>query len=133
MRNKSQWPGDQQYTDSNQQTSNLFFFGRYKDDAELDALLQTRSRWGDPMAAAAARKQREAMRNASTAGRGEVAGVQKRPVYMGDAWINRFSIKPGFRWDGVDRSNGWEQKRFLHLNNRKHFRGQAAAWSMSDM
>ena len=42
-----------------------------------------------------------------------------KPTYQGNFPSNRFDIKPGYRWDGVDRSNGYEKERFRRINDRK--------------
>ncbi|KAJ1808670.1 Pre-mRNA-splicing factor cwc26 [Coemansia sp. RSA 2598] len=63
----------------------------------LDAEKRARMHWDDPALQFLENKKTE---------------KTKFPVYKGYAPPNRFNVRPGYRWDGVDRSNGFEAEYF---------------------
>lgn len=80
---------------------------RYADDKELNEELKEQDRWNDPAAAFLTKK------------KGAARSKTGRPAYMGAAAPNRFGIRPGHRWDGVDRGNGFEVKWFQAQNRKR--------------
>ena len=76
---------------------------RYKDDTEMNRELKEKGRWGDP-------------------GAGFIEGKKATDGYQGAAEPNRFGIRPGKRWDGVDRGNGFERKWFLAQNKKREIK-----------
>ncbi|XP_034281114.1 BUD13 homolog [Pantherophis guttatus] len=97
---------------------------RYIDDQDLDQMLREQEREGDPMA--------DFMRKKKAAKEGQ--GTKEKPKYNGPAPpLNRFNIWPGYRWDGVDRSNGFEKKRFARIASKKATQELAYKWSVEDM
>ena len=96
---------------------------RYKDDQDLDRMLKDQTRDGDPMLAYLSKKKNQQKDNKLS-----------KPKYNGPTPpSNRFSIWPGYRYDGVDRSNGFEKKRFLAINETKSFNEAKYKWSVEDM
>lgn len=94
-------------------------FERRRDDEALNAMQKEEMRWNDPAAAFLSKPQTKG---------------PKKPEYKGPPPPpNRFGIKPGYRWDGVDRSNGFEKKYFQRLNERQRVGQEAYQWSVDDM
>ncbi|KAI9676674.1 MAG: hypothetical protein M1829_002992 [Trizodia sp. TS-e1964] len=93
---------------------------RGADDAELNEELRAEQRWNDPAAAFLAKK----------GGAGKSASG--RPVYGGAAMPNRYGIRPGYRWDGVDRGNGFEAEWFKARNRRENLKNLDYAWQMDE-
>ena len=66
---------------------------------------------------------------------------RRKPLYNGpNVAPNRFTfatgkrpVLPGYRWDGVDRSNKLEKKVLLKINERGELREDEYKWSVSDM
>ncbi|KAK4521213.1 Arrestin_C domain-containing protein [Mucor velutinosus] len=95
---------------------------RYADDEDLNEELKEKERWNDPAAGFLTKK--------TTTSKGKRL---VKPTYKGAWKPNRFMIPPGYRWDGVDRSTGFEDTFLLQQNQAKSFAAQAHAWSTEDM
>ncbi|XP_065646933.1 BUD13 homolog isoform X2 [Hydra vulgaris] len=93
---------------------------RYKDDKDLDDLLRNKSRDEDPMLNYIIKSKSK--------------NKLQKPKYNGPTPPpNRFNIWPGYRYDGVDRSNGFEKRRFMEISKRKSFETEKYKWSVEDM
>lgn len=117
-------------------------FTRTRDDPDLDKYLKERVRWGDPMAHLVKNKnnvpvledlgERQEMRDSG------FIIPQDVPLH---SWLkrgihpppNRYGIKPGRHWDGVDRSTGFEKDSFKNKNEKKANELEAYLWSVSEM
>ena len=78
-------------------------FARYQIDENFDSELKKKNRFGDPLAEF------------------RTGPDKKRKLN----WENRFGIVPGKMWDGVDRTNGFEQ-RWLAKQGRKEWENSMA-------
>jgi len=65
----------------------------------------------------------------------KLEGKRKRmPQYQGpQPPMNRYNIPPGYRWDGVDRSNGFEKRLLTQGINKVAQEEEAYKWSTEDM
>ena len=92
---------------------------RGADDEKMNAELKERERWNDPMAQLLATK-----KSSSKGGKSKGGGK----TYQGAFEPNRYGIRPGWRWDGVDRGNGFERKWFAARNAKKDKEALKIAW-----
>ncbi|KAF2687157.1 hypothetical protein K458DRAFT_361648 [Lentithecium fluviatile CBS 122367] len=92
---------------------------RYADDAELNDEMKEQGRWNDPAAGFLKKKK---------AGR----SITGKPLYKGAFQPNRYGIRPGHRWDGVDRSNGFETEWFKSRNRKANLEKMEYAWQMDE-
>jgi pre-mRNA-splicing factor CWC26 len=96
-------------------------FARHQDDEQLEELRRREIRMDDPMARYAVKRQRK-------------TALPTRPVYKGPPpKPNRYGIRPGYRWDGIDRGNGFEDKILAHTFNQQHREEKAYRWRSADM
>ncbi|CAF3731612.1 unnamed protein product [Rotaria sordida] len=102
---------------------------RYRDDTDLDTMLKQKQREDDPMLKYLSNRTSDVGDRTNNSN-----SVPAKPRYRGpDPQKNRFDIWPGYRWDGVDRSNGYERKLFESIANRHAKSQEAYLWSVEDM
>ncbi|KAL6244373.1 Pre-mRNA-splicing factor cwc26 [Rhinocladiella similis] len=114
--------------------------GRGADDEDMNEDLRRAVRWDDPMAAYMAQKQAEEEQqhgtvtgsSASAALAARRTGNPRKKVYVGAAPPNRYGISPGWRWDGVDRSNGFEKEWFQARSRKGRNADLEYQWQMDE-
>lgn len=112
--------------------------GRSVDDEVMNEELKEQVRWNDPMAAYMA--QRRAEERALVPGDGgknksskDAVMKPRKKVYTGPpAAPNRYGILPGWRWDGVDRGNGFEKDWFQARSKKGRMEELSYQWQMDE-
>ena len=113
-------------------------FSRTVDDPKLERMRKEAIRDGDPMAQYMSEKQRKKkltddvgdLQQSSSSSK----GVRKHPPDQGPLPApNRFGIRPGYRWDAVDRGNQFEHRVMTAISNRGSLREDEYKWSVSDL
>jgi pre-mRNA-splicing factor CWC26 len=101
---------------------------RTKDDEEMNDELKEVRRWNDPAAGFLTTVEEED----KSRGKGKEGKKVGKPTYRGAFDPNRYGIRPGSRWDGVDRSTGFEKKWFSARNKKKDRSDLEYAWQMDE-
>ena len=144
---KSKWtpietPGDR-YREQDERDRGKGYRGRTEADVDRETGKAARDRWGDPLAQLKAsgamasdeeddmdfddpmRKFKKRKREHKTS--------KKSDTFEGWFPPNRFNLKPGALWDGVDRSNGFENKMYQSQIDRLHRAEAAYRYTSSEM
>ncbi|XP_074585876.1 pre-mRNA-splicing factor CWC26-like [Curcuma longa] len=116
-------------------------FARTKDDPDLDKMLKERVRWGDPMAHLVKKNSETILEDFSENEAMKTSGFIIPQMIPAHSWLkrvvdcppNRYGIKPGRHWDGVDRSNGFEKDMYKRQNEKRATEREAYLWSVYDM
>ncbi|KAJ5433490.1 Pre-mRNA-splicing factor cwc26 [Penicillium daleae] len=90
------------------------------EDEVMNEELKDVERWNDPAA------------RFLTKTKGVGASVTGKPLYSGAFQPNRYGIRPGHRWDGVDRSIGFEKEWFAARNRKSRFEALDYQWQMDE-
>lgn len=101
------------------QDAKTMTIARYADDAELNDELKERGHWNDPASGFLRKKK---------AGR----SITGKPLYRGPFQPNRYGIRPGHRWDGVDRGNGFEKQWFDSRNRKANVEKLEYQWQQDE-
>jgi pre-mRNA-splicing factor CWC26 len=101
------------------QDAKTMTIARYADDAELNDELKERGHWNDPASGFLRKKK---------AGR----SITGKPLYKGPFQPNRYNIRPGHRWDGIDRGNGFEKQWFDSRNRKANIEKLEYQWQMDE-
>jgi pre-mRNA-splicing factor CWC26 len=107
-------------------------FARTADNPRLEKMRRETIHEDDPMAAYFREKSRKTSTSSSSSGR--AVGKTGKPLYAGpNPTPNRFGLRPGYRWDAIDRSNGFEAKVLRKLNEKEAFNEERYKWSVADL
>ncbi|PYI11925.1 hypothetical protein BO78DRAFT_392612 [Aspergillus sclerotiicarbonarius CBS 121057] len=93
---------------------------RTADDDDLNDELKGKMRWNDPAA-----QFLTSVKDGGTSRTG-------KPLYKGGFAPNRYGIRPGHRWDGVDRGNGFEKEWFAARNRKGRLEALDYQWQMDE-
>ncbi|KAF2167114.1 hypothetical protein M409DRAFT_66178 [Zasmidium cellare ATCC 36951] len=105
------------------QEAKVMTVARHVDDTKMNEELKERERWNDPMAQLLTTK-----KSSTKNGKSKSSGK----TYQGAFEPNRYGIRPGWRWDGVDRGNGFERKWFAARNKQKDREALEYAWTLDE-
>mmetsp|Transcript_11439 Transcript_11439/g.27302 ORF Transcript_11439/g.27302 Transcript_11439/m.27302 type:complete len:496 (+) Transcript_11439:30-1517(+) len=109
-------------------------FARYQDDDRLENIRRNEIREGDPMVQYSSKKKSKKGPSSSSPQDQLQDTIPSKPVYKGPpAKPNRYGIRPGYRWDGIDRGNGFEDKLLAQKYSSNLKKEEAYRYRSADM